>query len=134
MPEVFVKFNSLEEAMAALRTSDAGYAPAPAPTPAYVPPAPVAVAPQAQAQAYTPPAPPAPAAYAPPAPPSPPAYTPPPAAPTQITQTQVAERAQAYAKQHGPKAAKAVFAEFNANSVAQIAPEHYEAVMNRFAV
>lgn len=122
MPEVYVKFNSLEEAMQALQ-GGAPVAPA-VPAPAFVPPQPQAPAPFAAAPAYVPPAPVAAAPVAPA----------PVAAGGAITSAQVAAQAQAYAKAHGPKAAKAVFAEFGAGAVAQIAPEHYAAVMQRMAV
>lgn len=125
MPEVYVKFNSLEEAMQALQ-GGAPVAPA-APVQTFVPPQPQAPAPVAAAPAYVPPAPIAPVAAAPVAPA-------PVAAGGAITSAQVAAQAQAYAKAHGPKAAKAVFAEFGAGAVAQIAPEHYAAVMQRMAV
>lgn len=126
MPEVYVKFNSLEEAMQALQ----GNTPvAAAPAPSFVPPAPQAAPVAPAALAYVPPAPVAHVAAAPvaPAPVAAPAAT-------GITAAQVAAQAQAYAKAHGPKAAKAVFAEFGAGAVAQIAPEHYAAVMQRMAV
>ena len=134
MPEVFVKFNSLEEAMAALNGSASvpASAPAtpaftPAPTPAYAP-APTPAAPFVP-PAPTPAAAPAPAPVTPPAAPAPVAA---PAAPTGITLQQVAAAAQSYAQQHGPKATKAVFQQFGANAVAEIAAEHYPAVMAQF--
>ena len=75
--------------------------PAPAPAPA-APPAP------AWAPAPAPAAPPAPApAHAAPPPPAQPAPAPAPApAPGSITQAEFAAKVQAYAKAHGPKAAK----------------------------
>lgn len=74
-------------------------APAPAPAPA-APPAPAPAAPPAPAPR------PAPAPAAPP-PPAQPAPAPAPApAPGSITQAEFAAKVQAYAKAHGPKAAK----------------------------
>ena len=77
----------------------------PAPAPAPAAPAPAAPAPAAPAPAPAAPAPaPAPAAPPPPAQPAPaPAPAP---APGSITQAEFAAKVQAYAKAHGPKAAK----------------------------
>lgn len=124
--KVTVEFDSIEQAniaVAALNTQPAApthYAPpaqVAAPTPQYHAPAPL---PQAAAPVYTPPAPPVHVAPAAPA--------------SGITAAQVASQAQVYAKAHGPKAAKAVFAEFGAGAVGQIAPENYPAVMQRLTV
>lgn len=126
MPEVYVKFNSLEEAMSALQGNLGASVPHAAPVPAapaYTP----APQPQAPAPQYAPAAPAAPAA-----PPMPVAPTP--AADAGISSAQLAAQAQAYAKVHGAKAVKAIFAEFGANGVAQIKPEYYAAAMQRMAV
>ena len=81
---------------------------APAPAPAAPAPAPAAPPATAPAPAPAPAAPPAPApAPAAPPPPAQPAPAPAPApAPGSITQAEFAAKVQAYAKAHGPKAAK----------------------------
>ena len=95
----------------AAQQAQATAAPAPAPAPAAPPapaPAPAAPPAPAPAPALAPAAPPAPApAPAAPPPPAQPAPAPAPApAPGSITQAEFAAKVQAYAKAHGPKAAK----------------------------
>jgi len=122
MPEVFVKFNSLEEAMAALQGANTAHA---------VPSAPAAPAPFVPAA----PAAPAPAQYVAPAPAAPaPVAAPAPAAQSAYTQANVVAQSQQYAKVHGPKAVKAVFAEFGVDAVSKLDPTQYAAVMARLAV
>lgn len=123
MPEVFVKFNSLEEAMEALKGKGGlahsvpqaapfpaapTYAPAPAPT--YAP------APQ-QAPAVNPPSTLANPVQAP--------------AGGGYTQQNIVAQAQIYAQAHGPRGVKAVFAEFGATAASNVDPAHYPALMQR---
>jgi hypothetical protein len=115
MPEVYVKFNSLEEAMQAIR----GAAPAPAnnhaPAPAPQAPAPQAPAPQA-------PAPQAPAPQAP-------------AQGGNVTLAQVQQAVQAYADAHGPVATKAKFAEVGgATKISDIPEANYPLALQVFAL
>lgn len=131
--KVTVEFDSIEQATAAVNAVR-GHAAAPAPAPAapaapYVQPQPApapAPAPQPVYQA------PAPAPQPAPAPAPAPAVGAPQAG--GITQAQVAAAAQAYSKQHGPKAAKAVLAELGATAISQITPENYALALQKLAV
>lgn len=137
MPKVLVEFDSIEQAQAAIHAVTGNQAPAPAPhflpnvAPApYVPPqpapmapAPAPYAPPAQPQQFAPPAGmpmPAPApAPAPMAPQPAPMASAAPAAPSGITQAQLSAAAQAYAKKHTPKGAKAKLAEFGITKISE---------------
>lgn len=136
MPEVYVKFNSLEEAMQALQVAHG---------PANVPGGVLSTAPGTVpgASAYGSPLPAAAPAYVAPAPAPAPAYAPAPApvaAPVAapvgggITQQQIVAQAQLYAKAHGPKAVKAVFGEFGATAASNVDPTNYAALLQRLAV
>lgn len=130
MPEVYVKFNSLEEAMQALQVAHG---------PANVPGGVLSTAPGTVpgASAYGSPLPAAAPAYVAPAPaPAPAPVAAPVAAPIGggITQQQIVAQAQLYAKAHGPKAVKAVFGEFGATAASNVDPTNYAALLQRLAV
>lgn len=126
MPEVYVKFNSLEEAMAALQGAGAAQpvaaaAPTPVPTPA---PAPV---PTPVAQAAPQPAPaPAPAPTPAPAPAAP--------ASSGVTEAQVLEAAQKYAQTHGPAACRAKLGELGVKKVSDLQEAQYAQAIQYLAV
>lgn len=126
--KITIEFDSAEQAVAALRgigPAAASVAPPPAPAP-YAPPQ----------QPYQPPA--AAPVYAPPAPAAP-VYTPPPQAPVAaasggITIQQLAQAAQAYAKVHTPKGAKAKLAEFGLTKINDTNPAQYATLLQALAV
>ncbi len=70
-----------------------------------------------------------------PAPAAAPAPAPAPAANTSgYTAAQVAQAAQAYAKVHGPKGAKAKLKELGYDKISDIRPEQYQAILTAMAV
>lgn len=126
MTKVTIEFDSMEDAQiaynAVMHTKNA------AATAAQAPVAPVA----AQAPAAVPTA---PVASAAPTPPTPPAAPVAPTAPAgEVTQAQVVQAAQAYARVNGPAAAKGVMAQFGVTAVKDVRPEQYAAVIAALAV
>lgn len=126
--KITIEFDSPEQAVSALRGIHDNTPPVPVHTThaqplrapaAYAPPQPVHQAPQYQ--------PPQPANNG---------FVAPQVAPTAtgITSGQVAAAAQAYAKVHGPKGAKAKLAEFNITKIIEAQPHQYPALLQAFAV
>lgn len=128
-----VDLNDPQDVAAALAVlqGHGGAAPAPAPAPAAPAAAPAPAAPAAPAPA------PAPAPAAPAAPAAAPAPAPAPAAPAPsggVTQAQVVQAVQAYAKAYKPAAAKAKLAEFGITKVSEATEDQYPALLAAFQV
>lgn len=142
MPKITIEFDSIEQASIAYAAVYGGAQPVQhAPAPAPVAPAPYAPAPAPapaphvmQAPAgFTPPMPPAPMAAPAPAPaPAPVAAAPVPAG--NVTQAQLAQAAQAYAKTHGAAATKAVLTKYGIDGVAKCPPEQMINLFNDLRV
>lgn len=125
--------------VAAVQTLLGNHGPAATPSqPAAATPAP-ARAPAPNAPAQTAPAParapaPAPTQTAPAPASAPAATTAAPAATGGVTPDQFAAQVQNYAKAHGPKAAKAKFAEFGFTKISDVPAENIDFMFNAFAV
>ena len=125
MTKIFVEFDSIEQAQAAIYAVKGTRAAAPAP--AFAP----NVAPAAPAPAPAAP-PPMPAAAAPA--PAAPAPAPMPPAVGGVTQAQVVAAAQAFAKAYGPKAAKDRLAALGVTAVGQLQEAQYATAIEYFKV